>query len=572
MGAIFGKTANTFLNTLQNPSVKLTDITSSIHQLYDILLNGSLTLPVLNDEYEEMLYNIDLSLTNLVSAFSETKIINGIPQKVGYSPVKIATSITDDPKNYLDELETEYQSSLLNLEQLYRRLNKDILHHKHLGYAFNNVEMQMTSNTDLRRFTQLTNTFNAIFRQSSYSDDIPFAIPYLISFMVLFRIYQRSFNFPGNVLEQLYNDDTFADSKIPDEFSQYLSDNCQSLGDSIGQYLSNNVFLFGEHISTAMSNVISTEVQNHLPVIGELFIEVQSDILSSDFIFSLMSDINYYIIADTVMYHLHDSFYKNIDDYWNIDSAALDYYSMEEDRIISGLTEFYNKNIEQANSCVTIANQFSSAQLFLLNSYALSYKQFTINLLQDSEYEPFTIQNVQSWLNAFHVNNANTSANLIEYVNTHPLQYDVNNDAFKLACFIRFREIILAFCDHDSFKNYIMTTFIKQLNKTVMTHYHIEIDWYNEIDKIITFFKTALMDHLLKDDSPLWGNYTAAVDQMVVDNIASSDIRITENSMENLLITDKSNYKGYYYIFNSFFKSAFLAKLLEKNMSTRYSL
>ncbi len=571
---VFGKTANIFLNTLQNSTPKMTDIQLSISKLYDILLTGKLKLPILDYQYNELLYNVNLSLVNTITNYSETKLIDGKIKKIGYNPIKIATSITGDPIDFLEEIEDTYQNNLLELKQLYVKVNKDLSYHKYLSYAFNNLYNDFIISCDMRKFVRYSNSFPYIFKMQPFNNINDYSsIPLIISSIILFKCYQTAYDFPSNSTELLFSDE-FSEESMKQEFKEYIINNSDEISDSIGEFVRNNILLFGEVTDSTVIEYIRNIIKDHLYHFYEIFFD-QFEVLGfGDISFILISDINYNILQDNVLHNIHNDFYNSLQNIFNTDSGSWDYFNIQEDVVLSKLVKYYNSHLNHANSCIAVANQFTDSSLYLLNSYILTYNSFVSDFLHDDEHEAFTIKEINSWLSRLLPLN-NNSENLLEYIVSHKLKYESYNDSFKMAYFLRFRELLIRFCDNSVFKHFIMSTFVKNIEKEINKHYYVLPEWSLETDKLITFCKSLFMKHLLefKNGKPkIWGNYIDKLNTIVYNGINNSTLKTNVNSLDGLIKVEREAFEKYYFIFNSFFKSSFLAKHLENSLLKRYSL
>ena len=621
--------ANVFVNNTQNPKLKMNDIQESVNLLYSVLMSGELVLPKLDYEYVDMLTDTSLVYQKMFTSMYTKEFEDGVAVRVGYNPSTIASSTPSNLADLLENVDDDYKSQIIQLSQIYRRLNKNIHHHKLVNYLFNDINQEFTTNQNLTKFKFTTECFEALFNKDPYTEgqilpDNVMAIPYIISYVLLFRIYSRAYNFPSNMLDDVYRNSFFADERIPSEFNKYITDYSSEISYSMADYLLSNVFQFGSELSLDIRDHLKNSISTMLPNMAQIFTDIKDDIIPPDFIFSFATDFNYHLITDTAFKHLNNDFYISLPMFWQIDPDTLNYYSMEQDKILAKFIEYINSNLETANDLGSISLSYTSNPLYFLNSFILTYSQFTLNFIQD--YDCFSLNDVKSWISRYYTSSPNYITNLLSYIETHPLQYpgelfdhgcvgctgDVGayvdsgrgypgctganpgsgnncvpisrvpgpgtyNKSLEITSFLKFRQIILSYCDSSSFYSFVTKIFIPKISKTVNEKYFIEIDWYMEVDKIISFFKILLMKHLSEIDPDtgkfkLWGEFIDDFDVHTIHNIQKSTMNLSSGVLQNVLSVEMQNSQTYYYIFNSFMKSASMVKYLELQLKKNYSL
>lgn len=622
--------SNVFVNNTQNPEMKFDDIRTSITTLYDILMSGEMIFPRLDYEYIEMLYNINLIYSNTFKSLYAKEYKDGVATKTGYNPSKIAASSTTNLAHRLEEVDDDYKMQIIHLDQIYRRLNKNMDHHKLMGYVFGDIEQEFVTNQDFTKFKFTTKAFESIFKKDPYTDgqvspNGVMAIPYIISYVLLFRLYSRAFNFPSNFLDDVYRNSFFSDERLPQEFEKYTVDYESDISYGIVDYMLNNIFLFGTGIAPDIRNTLKDAVSAMLPDLAQIFTDIKSDVVTTDFIFSFATDFNHHLVSQSALKHLNDSYYLSLNQFWQMDTDTLNYYSMEDDRILASFITYINANLETANDLVSISLSYTSQPLFFLNSFMLTYSQFTLNFIQD--YDCFALSDVKSWMSRYYTPRDNHLESILNYITDHPLYYPGElfdhgctgctggvgsfghtgyagctgasggvggtgsscipiprvpgpggyNSCLELTAFLKFRRLILSYCDSSQFYTYITKTFIPRVAKAAKEKYYIEINWYMEVDKIISFFKVLFLRHLCEIDPAtgkfkLWGCFIDDFDVQVTQHIRNARMLLTPGVLQNIISIEMQSSQTYYYIFNSFMKSASMAKYLELQLKKNYSL
>lgn len=586
----FGTTSSTFINSLKNPNLKYDEISFNIQKLHDSLLIGSLEFPVLNIEYLELL-NEDYILTcQEFQQLSYVKYTDSVPNKIGYSPVKIISSPpTNDQR--LEEIDPLFLSSNLNLNTIYRRLNRSIVDHKLLLYLFNNLELNLVYNMELSNYTFLTNSFNSIFMKSKYIDYYVtinsqniISIPYILYYSLLCTLFSRTYNFPHNVLSYI-NDETLLENEvIVNDFNTYITNYHSEISEDISEYLLNNIFLFGQDVSENIKEGLINFTNELILPFSDLFEELQNVIIPGDMVQILTNDVFDNIINETVLRCMNGtvpgsnyekSFYELSPLIMDIPETVFDQVKMQEDRIFTNIIDYINDNIDKLADLNIISSQFRIEPLYFLNSFIINYSRFNINLIQD--LDAFYLSDVNNWLNTFYTNDEHVISNLKDYLYNTNLVFDEQySKSLLFPSFLKFRVVINQFCDHDLFKEYIIHTFIPKIYEHIRSQYYININWYEYVDSICNFFKIIFYKHFLEvgvdDKHKLFGNYLDEFSSLIKTFIQDSEHTITDTFITNIVNMERTKDTQFYYVFNSFFKSSITSGYLQMMLQKSYSL
>lgn len=577
----FSSLGSTFINTTQNPSQKYKDINKTVLNLYNNLLSGELALPILDFEYTELLDTIDLTYVTAFETLNESAFIDGKLMRVGYSPLKIAESISGDPRNILGSIDN-YQNKVVELSEIYIRLNKSFYHHKALEYLFGDLNYKFGHGTNLTKFRYLNDSFKYTFKKEDYNDsnldkENLAVIPFILTYYLLFKLHTISFRFPQNILSTVYkNSDNFIDDEYINQFVSYFDIEKELISTSLSDYIMNNVFLFGTQVAPEVKEQLQTTISDNLYKFKEIFLSNKQEIMTSDFIFTLSFELAFHVLSYNCLVKLHgpDSLYKKLTEFLHLSESDIDIFKMEEDVVLSKIQEYVKFNISDLNDLHLVSTQFVEEPLFFLNAYIAGFSQLVVDYMQnqDIDYEAVPLTKVKKWLRSFFNLKSNGKQFLYDYMNSSPLIYPNSSpDYLKLPFFLLTREIIIKLFNHSEMKNYLMKEFIPILTKNINKKYYLQIDWYKHADQILSFLKTLLMKHLL--ENKLLTQYIKNYDDLIKTSIPTTSFVLTPDMIDSLFNSESVlNETLFHSIFNSFFKGSAISKYLENFLNRAYSL
>lgn len=579
---LFFEQLNKMISTSQNISKFDSTIKTDILKLYEDLLNGNSFIPTLDENYIELIDSVNLTLVNVFTQLNQTKIVNNIRQKVGYSPAKIATMVTQDPTQALNQIESDYRQTILQLKQIYNIVNEDFYQHKLLRYIFGALSTDYLTTTNLNNYSTTTNSFDFIFNSTItelQSKLQPITIPYLLQYHFLSKLYSRSFKFPADLLSTIYQTGSFSNVQIINEFKQYFTDYNLEITSALCEYIINNIFLFGVDVDSEIETTLRNTISQCLNQFPNLVDETADSFMPSDVVYLLLYNISSCLSTNTTLYYMQntdvngDNFYDLIYDFWDITGDDVSYFDLQEDVVLASLQSLLQEKLGTLNNLHLLPMQFATNPLYFLNSYFLAFSRFSNFLVQDTETPILDLETVQTWLNRFFKSKSDTNSKLLNYINTHPLKF--THECVHLPSFLIFRDLSINFCDTDEFLDYLTQTFIPTLMKSINTKYLINVDWYQYIDSFKSFFKTIFMRHLCEKDNnkyKLFGQFTSDLETEITNILPTSQLTLTSSSLSGILATELQNEKLFYSIFHSFYKSAAIAKYTELLLQKSYSL
>jgi len=177
-----------FLNSTQNPTVKLNDISTSIDYIHDLIQNHKFIFPEIDEDFKELLSNNNISNYKLFTKLIEKKEIDGKLTKIGYNTLKVKLLHSDYDLSLLFEmLDSFYIQTYENVFKIGKNCSTDMNLLKSLCYLL--IDNSDIFYNDLSQFNETDHTFPFIFRQDKYEldrEDISYVSIFLMIYGYLF--------------------------------------------------------------------------------------------------------------------------------------------------------------------------------------------------------------------------------------------------------------------------------------------------------------------------------------------------------------------------------------------------
>lgn len=576
MPTIFGSSCGKFLNFSQNSDIKYNILSSNIIKLYNSIMSQQFIIPTLDKDYLSLISDVDLAEHNLFRTLSYIETKNNISNKVGYNPIKIMQASQRNIDNIIESLDRSYAQQILQYDTILKYTNTNIYLHKLIGFIYNDIYTDKITNYNLLKFQYSTSLFHTIFRTYSYNysgfkyDDV-LSIPCLFAYINMVKFYTQSTDLNSIILSNAYSGD-FSNLTLANDFRTYLNRYKSSISNALANYFINNVFMFGGVISSNIQSHLCNIISSILPQIGDIFYAKYDDYIGADFAYSVTQTIYQNLIQYHCLNLLNDSLYNNIPSFFNLSNVHSEDFLLNETTIANNIISYIKSNPSIFETLDYISFNYKDDPLTFLNIFEILYSKLNISALSD--FDIFKLSEVNDWLNIMTIPSTNCMA-VKNYIEQNPITYPGDNSGvFQTAFFLHFKQVISDFCESDEFKNYIINTFIPNVENGISQKYHIDIQDYMYVDNVVCFFKILFTYHLTQTDNNqfiLFGDYISRFKQIVNTSISNSTFLLTDILVESLQTNFVNDINIYYYVFNSFFKSSFFSKYLLTRLNT-YSL
>lgn len=580
---IFGNTCSIFLRNFQNSEPKYLDIFDSYTALKEILISGEMEFPKITLTALESFDNSNITFQKTYLKLTEADS-NGVA--TGFSRIKIYEETDPNIDVYLDELSDEYKNIVLQLQCIYDIANKNIDRYRLLLYLLTDISDIFVTKSQFNNFDFYNSLFRFLYKKqpepesnidTHYKNLQLLSIPSILAYNVFRRLYSDSTDSLKNTMNEIYDDpdsDITQRQYLTDHFINYLNSNIDTIGIDISNYINNNILMFGRHTSQNVFLLLRKAVESQIPEFISLLQNIGSSLTPNDFIYRICSNTITSNCNSTALDNMlsSDSYLWNLDKYTNYNEVVHDKFYQIEDVLLSNAVTYLNKHIGEIKQIINIPIKFTAQPIFFINSFSIIFSKYALNYMQDTDI--FTYADLSTWLDNTLTTSPLKLNNIQNYFLTHPLQYyrkDLNLNTFLIL-----QEYISNLIEHDDFKQLIMNKFIPKIKKTISQEYKIEIDWYQNVDKILYLIKLVFANDLLSalngNSNKLFYTVISNFDNILSKNITTAPLTLTKLEMTSAFEFERTDTTKWFNLLNSYFKNAIVSKYIQKYMSDTYSL
>lgn len=580
--SIFGQSCSIFINNFLLSHNKFKDIFDTYSLLHNILISGEFALPTLNLTVDELKDNVELSYFKTSTKLSET--INGTV--IGYDKYKIYEEANPNISLYLDDLPSEYKNIVLNLHAIYDISNKNLNNYRLLLALLGNLTTILNNDTSLDSFSFYNNVFRYIYLKQPLSNIIPTSfnsdsnissIPTLMMLQLFKRIYVKiNTSSLDNVAYSIFNDQSNPLNNLnylSETFASYLITHKDSISSDISKYIINNILYFGKNVASHVEDTLKDITASQLVELHKV-IKVANGVYDPvDYIYRILRGVLENASYGTLITNLFTkkSFIWNIDQYSSYNSDSHDKFYQYEDVILNNIVKYINKNLGILKQIVNIPISFTSKPVYFMNSFSVVFNKYVLNYIQDTEC--FTYSDLEWWRNVVFNASDMKLSNIRNFFKRNGLTI-IDSD-YQLATFIILQEFINNLTTEDEFKNFIIKQYIPIVDTQMKTLYKIDIDWFKYVDKIIYLFKLKFIIDLLKSltgKNGLFVDVFTELKSKFEASLKNSIVDPRKSDIKAMISSENVDYKKWFYIFNSFFKSAAISKHSQNYLLDTYSL
>jgi len=556
----FAEYFSKYLNTTQNPTYKFNTMAESIQYLYSSLQNGQTLLPTENLDFKERLYNVPLKNQKIFTSLSKKEIVNGIACKVGFSPVKIITccDISDIIK-LLSDLPPEQDQIYIQIFQTYNLLGPNLQYFQALQHLYTELKSSYLISIDY--FTDSSECFGYMINQDSFPTTLNFSEVAVYPFYHMLNVVSKLSIFGSSYYSTMNNIlptiDSINKESLAIQFESYISDNLNEITDDIIKFSLVNIFQMGGNISSHLTEYTLSSLRVSILKLKDIILTYHSTSNSLDINTQILFDYfnhNSYIYAGDL---LHNGLYSKLGEYYADNQTG--WYIQQEELIISNLISYLTEQSPKLTTLEQISFQFSQTPLFFINSYVLSHKWYSKELV----HEFGNGFNIDEYMSKMSITNPQF---IKQWIIDHPITH--NEDLLKLTAFIYYQKMLLEFFNDKAVTAWIIDDILPILNFAVNDNYLMKTDIFKHVDHIRSYLILIIMKDIL--NGKLFNVHIDDLNQQFNLYVGDNKFEVTD---DELLQVSSNHVNGAVseIVLDNIFKSTMITKYLE-GILTAYSL
>jgi len=555
MSNYFGEDISKFLNSSQNPLIKLDSLISSIDYLMPQIQNFLLNLNISPDTFKFMNSSNYKVYTSLIN----TEIINSVSVNKGYNYITIQSIYPSfDIDLYINSIDQNIYYVYNNIYEIYINYNKDFNLYKSLCILYNNSPQEYTNY--LLQYDAGFNPFNFIHNCKPYNLDYDFSniavFPFLYEYMFILKCYESCTDTKTKLSELIFKNNKYSKSLLKACFEQYIFLNKEQILETIIIYFCKNILSLGNSIS----NIFIDQIKNLLlstfdTLINDFNNDIEIDKALNNITTSIVYDSSLQLYSYTALKYLHENIYNQSDNYFTF-TNHFSYFIQEEDNIKKQILDWMSKNTEYLNSLIIISYKYNLTPLFFLNSFYASHVTVINTLVNNLS----NLYNVDEYLSKINITSTNIT-NIKNFIGNNKIVF--NSNIIKYTCTLYFKQLIFNFMESDTFINWLLKIFYPKLITSINSLYLTKLYDHKHIDILKILFNTIFLNDIKSNNfAPLYVNNMCEDFETAIDSVTYNVNNINDlfiNSI-NSIFKDNLDFQN---ILSNFFRSSVVSKYLE---------
>lgn len=538
------------------------EIKTDLNEILPLIISGNLSVPKKNLINNELLEALHIDECKFQKQLTEDSTNSGIRNKVGFNKLTIISMfLREDVKHFLNDLDSQYTLSSIQLSKLKELCNGNMVYGKLLSQmtnGFGRLLIEPITDDDLK-YQIFKYIYNRI--EDVESDSGTIAFLYLYSFLVLYSAYSKINKFQTEVFYHISDNGRLTIDQIGSEFESYYLNNQSSLINDVGNYCYRNIFQFNYDYSALFDNTVDVGISLSFSNLFTLFKDNITLFINEDFTSGLLFLISDQICLNTAEYWMRDeseSFYEYLPNLYNVDIFGT--VILEEDYIYAETMNYLSFNLDELEQLEYIAFQFNADPIYFINSYIYLHYVYSSDVVDKMKLA----FDIGEWYEKLDFT-SDRNSKFNEYLENHQFVY--SDDLVKRAALLSFADVIRDFISSEEVTEWIISDFFPALLNSIKINYHVNIDVYNYVDDIKCILNFKLITELFNDN--IWETYIIEFSNYISGFIVDYNVDISDSNY-NLIFNSipKDKVEG---ILNGIFKSASINNYL-KSLFSKYAI